>query len=96
MTAGSITRRVHASQYVSGTLYRSKMSLQRVAAGSGPGRPQAAGRQRTRHEVQDAWAAGLWVRLFNAKKNASDGGGSQLDRLAGEIGDQLALAAIQD
>lgn len=55
---------------------------------------QAAGRQWTRQEVQDAWAAGLWVRLFNAKKDAADGGGPQLDRLAGEIGDRLALAGL--
>ena len=55
---------------------------------------QAAGRQWAGHEVQDAWAAGLWVRLFNAKKDAAAGGGPQLDRLAGEIGDRLALAAL--
>jgi hypothetical protein len=54
----------------------------------------AAGRQWTRREVQDAWAAGLWVRLFNAKKDAADGGGPQLDRLAGEIGERLALAGL--
>ena len=30
---------------------------------------------------QLAWTAGLWVRLFNAKKDAADGGGPQLDRL---------------
>lgn len=55
---------------------------------------QAAGRQWTGHEVQDAWAAGLWVRLFNAKKDAADGGGPQLDRLTEEIADRLALAAL--
>jgi hypothetical protein len=55
---------------------------------------QAAGRQWTDRKVRDAWAAGLWVRLFNAKKDAADGGGPQLDRLAGEIGDRLALAAL--
>ena len=55
---------------------------------------QAAGRQWAEREVQDAWAAGLWVRLFNAKKDEADGGGPQLDRLAGEIGDRLALAAL--
>jgi hypothetical protein len=32
-------------------------------------------------------------RLFNAKKDADDGGGPQLDRLVGEISDRLALAA---
>lgn len=58
------------------------------------GYQQAAGRQWTGQEVQDAWAAGLWVRLFNAKKDADDGGGPQLDRLAGEISDRLALAAL--
>jgi hypothetical protein len=55
---------------------------------------QAAGRQWTEPAVQDAWAAGLWVRLFNAKKDAADGGGPQLDRLADEIGERLALAAV--
>ena len=55
---------------------------------------QAAGRQWARQEVHDAWAAGLWVRLFNAKKDAADGGGPQLDRLAGEIGDRRDLAAL--
>ena len=55
---------------------------------------QAAGRQWTGQEVQDAWAAGLWVRLFNAKKDAADGGGPQLDRLVGEISDRLTLAAL--
>jgi hypothetical protein len=60
------------------------------------GYQHAAGRRWTKQGVQDAWAAGLWVRLFNGKKDASDGGGPQLDRLAGEIGDRLALSAIQD
>jgi hypothetical protein len=55
---------------------------------------QAAGRPWTGQEVQDAWAAGLWVRLFNAKKDAADGGGPQLDRLADEISDRLSLAAL--
>jgi hypothetical protein len=57
---------------------------------------QAADRQFTGQEVQDAWAAGLWVRLFNAKKDAADGGGPQLNRLAGEISDRLALAALDN
>ena len=58
------------------------------------GYQQAAGRQWTEPETQDAWAAGLWVRLFNAKKDAAGGGGPQLDRLAGEIDERLARAAI--
>ncbi len=57
---------------------------------------RAAGRQWTEPEIQNAWAAGLWVRLFNAKKDAAEGGGPQLDRLAGEIDDRLAQAAIAD
>ncbi|HET7014917.1 MAG TPA: phosphotransferase [Streptosporangiaceae bacterium] len=55
---------------------------------------RAAGQQWDEQQVREAWAAGLWVRLFNAKKDAADGGGPQLDRLAGEIGDRLALAAL--
>jgi hypothetical protein len=58
------------------------------------GYQQAAGRQWAKQQVRDAWAAGLWVRLFNAKKDAADGGGPQLDRLADEITDRLALAAL--
>ncbi len=57
---------------------------------------RAAGRQWTEPEIQNAWAAGLWVRLFNAKKDAAEGGGPQLGRLAGEIDDRLAQAAIAD
>ena len=57
---------------------------------------RAAGRQWTEPEIRDAWAAGLWVRLFNAKKDAADGGGPQLDRLVGEVGGRLARAAITD
>ena len=57
---------------------------------------RAAGRQWTEAEIQDAWAAGLWVRLFNAKKDAAQGGGPQLDRLAGEVDERMARAAIAD
>jgi hypothetical protein len=34
------------------------------------------------------------VRLFNARKDVADGGGPQLDRLEGEVGERLALAAL--
>ena len=54
----------------------------------------AAGRPWTGQETRDAWAAGLWVRLFNAKKDAADGGGPQLDRLAAEIDQRMSLAAL--
>jgi hypothetical protein len=43
---------------------------------------------------QAAWAAGLWVRLFNAKKDAAGGGGPQLDRLCGEIAQRLERAGL--
>jgi hypothetical protein len=45
-------------------------------------------------EVQDAWAAGLWVRLFNARKDAAGGGGPQLNRLENEVDERLAFAAL--
>lgn len=54
----------------------------------------AAGLQWTEDQTRDAWAAGLWVRLFNAKKDAADGGGLQLDRLTSGIGDRLAQAGL--
>ena len=53
----------------------------------------AAGARWTGPQIQYAWAAGLWVRLFNARKDAASGG-PQLDRLAGEIDDRLALAGL--
>lgn len=55
---------------------------------------RAADRDWSQSEVQDAWAAGLWVRLFNARKDAADGGGPQLDRLQGEVGERLECAAL--
>ncbi|HEV2372622.1 MAG TPA: phosphotransferase [Streptosporangiaceae bacterium] len=54
----------------------------------------AAGTSWTARQVQLAWAAGLWVRLFNAKKDAAQGGGPQLGRLAAEIAPRLALAGL--
>jgi hypothetical protein len=53
-----------------------------------------AGARWTPSQIQHAWAAGLWVRLFNARKDAASGGGRQLDRLAGEIDDRLTLAGL--
>lgn len=41
-----------------------------------------------------AWAAGLWVRLFNAKKDATEGGGPQLLRLREEIDERLYRAGL--
>jgi hypothetical protein len=54
----------------------------------------ATARPWAQSEVQDAWAAGLWVRLFNARKDAADGGGPQLNRLEGEVDERLACAAL--
>jgi hypothetical protein len=56
----------------------------------------AAGQRFDEHAARDAWAAGLWVRLFNAKKDAAEDGGPQLDRLAAEIAERAALADIAD
>jgi hypothetical protein len=41
------------------------------------------------------WAAGLWVRLLNAKKDATEGGGPQLFRLRGEIDERLYRAGLK-
>lgn len=54
----------------------------------------AAGARWNDREAQHAWAAGLWVRLFNAKKDTASGGGPQLDQLAGEIAERLSLAGL--
>ena len=48
----------------------------------------------TAHDRAAAWTAGLWVRLFNAKKDATDGGGPQLDRLADEIDERLRRSLV--
>ena len=69
----------------------------------GPGRgrvpvppaPGRAGRAWTPAERQACWAAGLWVRVFNAKKQRMGGGGPHLDRLAGEVGERMARAGLQ-
>ena len=54
-----------------------------------------AGREWDTSEIRDAWAAGLWVRLFDAKQEAAEGGGAQLDRLATEIDERLDRAALK-
>ncbi|HEY5985000.1 MAG TPA: hypothetical protein VIV12_01270 [Streptosporangiaceae bacterium] len=54
----------------------------------------AAGTRWSARHLQHAWGAGLWVRLFNAKKDAAAGGGPQLDRLASEIDRRLFLAGL--
>jgi aminoglycoside phosphotransferase (APT) family kinase protein len=54
----------------------------------------AAGTAWHEPDVQAAWAAGLWVRLFNAKKDAAFGDFPELGRLAGEIDQRLSLAGL--
>jgi len=53
-----------------------------------------AGREWDSAEIRDAWAAGLWVRLFDAKQEMVEGAGPQLDRLAREIDERLDRAAL--
>jgi aminoglycoside phosphotransferase (APT) family kinase protein len=58
-------------------------------------RYQAAASPRwSERDIQNAWAAGLWVRLFNAKKDAAFRDFPEHDRLAGEIDERLSLAAL--
>jgi hypothetical protein len=53
-----------------------------------------AGREWDTSEIRDAWAAGLWVRLSDAKQDAAQGGGPHLDRLASDIDERLDQAAL--
>jgi hypothetical protein len=48
----------------------------------------------SRQDRAAAWAAGLWVRLFNAKKDATKGGGPNLHRLRGELHERLQHAGL--
>jgi len=48
----------------------------------------------TLQDCAAAWTAGLWGRLFNAKKDATEGGGPQLDRLADEIDERLNRSLV--
>jgi hypothetical protein len=56
---------------------------------------QARGLVFTAEEKQIAWAAGLWVRAYNAKKDIlrSHTAATTLDRLASEAAERLRLAA---
>jgi hypothetical protein len=55
---------------------------------------QARGRPWTAPERQACWAAGLWVRTFNAKKERLEGGSPQLDRLAEEVTERSSRAGL--
>lgn len=54
----------------------------------------ARGQGWSRQDEQAAWAAGLWVRLFNAKKDAGAGGGAQLERLQAELKERMSRAGL--
>lgn len=54
----------------------------------------ATGISWTVEQTELAWTAGLWVRLFNAKKDAAGGGGPQLDRLAADVAERLRRAGL--
>jgi hypothetical protein len=54
---------------------------------------QARGQRWSTEEWEVGWAAGLWVRAYNAKKHTLDGNGSSLlDQLASEAAERLRLA----
>jgi Phosphotransferase enzyme family len=54
---------------------------------------QARGHRWSRADREVCWAAGLWIRAYNAKKDAVDGnGGVLLERLASEAAERLRLA----
>ena len=55
---------------------------------------RARGRSWTTAERETCWAAGLWVRAFNAKKDAVAGAGPQLDRLRSEAAERAHNAGI--
>jgi hypothetical protein len=55
----------------------------------------ATGRRRDEHWYRAAWAAGLWTRLYNAKKDAVDGRGPQLDSLALDYVARLNAAGLR-
>jgi hypothetical protein len=53
----------------------------------------ARGHRWSREEREVCWAAGLWIRAYNAKKDAVDGhGGVLLKRLGSEVAERLRLA----
>jgi hypothetical protein len=58
------------------------------------GYQRAADREWAASEVRAAWAASLWVGLVFAKQDLAEGGSEHLERLAPEIDERLALAAL--
>lgn len=55
------------------------------------------GRRWTPRERHVAWAAGLWCRAFDAKKQVAEGGGTQLlDALQPQLRERLRLAGLNE
>ena len=55
---------------------------------------RAAGREWDPPDVQDAWAASLWVGLTFAKQDAAEGGSEHVGHLARDIDERLHRAAL--
>lgn len=55
---------------------------------------QQRGRPWSRDELRAAWAAGIWVRSFNAKKDAFVGGGLQFNCLEAQVAERSSLAGL--
>ncbi|MFL6296083.1 MAG: hypothetical protein ACJ75M_09710 [Actinomycetes bacterium] len=55
---------------------------------------QARGRPWTAPERRACWAAGLWVRAFNAKKERLEGWGRRLDLLAEQVTERSSRAGL--
>jgi hypothetical protein len=56
---------------------------------------RCADREWDASEVQEAWAAALWVGLLFTKQEAAEGGSQHLELLAGEIAERLDRAALR-
>lgn len=55
---------------------------------------RCANRKWDASDVQDAWAASLWVGLIFAKQDTAEGGRQHVDHLAGEIGERRRRAGL--
>ena len=56
---------------------------------------RAADREWETFEVQDAWAASLWVGLIFAKQDAAEGGSEHVEHLARDLDERLHRAALE-
>ena len=65
------------------------------SAGFIAGYQRAADREWAASEVRAAWAASLWVGVVFAKQDLAEGGSEHVDRLAAEIDERFAHAALR-